>query len=198
MKPTFLAAVALLLAPGCTASDPEDAPVSFDADVIFFSEPDMTRSTTVGAALRNHRVCDGYSDKPFVFEELSGLFWAASERNRDAKHKGTIQIYAFVADGIYWYDAEAHGLVRVSGEDRRHAVSASADAPLYLVYMADLTSFPDALCSLIAEDDAALAALYADMTGLHTRTLYAAEEELCALLELDENWMFTRAQSVRK
>lgn len=206
MKPTLLAAVALLLATGCTASDPEDAPVSFDADVIFFSEPDMTRSTTVGEALRNRRICDGYSDEPITFKELSGLLRAASDRERAAEQKGTTRIYVFVAEGIYAYDAETHSLVRLFDEDRRDAVNISVDAPMYLVYMADQATYPAALpaalvqetCRMVAETDAGLAALYADMTGLHTYLFEDTAEDLCAMLELDENWMFARAQSVRK
>ena len=111
-----------------------------------------------------------------------------------------------MAEGIYAYDAETHSLVRLFDEDRRDAVNISVDAPMYLVYMADQATYPAALpaalvqeaCRMVAETDAGLAALYADMTGLHTYLFEDTAEDLCAMLELDENWMFARAQSVRK
>lgn len=91
-----------------------------------------------------------YSSRSLSNEMLSNLLWAAAGVNRPDSGKRSaplardwreIDIYLTLPDGVYRYDANAHGLVLVrSGDLREHTGVQDfvATAPLNLVYIADL------------------------------------------------------------
>ena len=87
---------------------------------------------------------------------LSNLLWAAFGINRPESGKRTapsamnwqeIDIYVALADGLYVYDAKAQGLNPVLAADVRGATGTQdfvKDAPVNLVYVADLAKTGDA------------------------------------------------------
>lgn len=87
---------------------------------------------------------------------LSNLLWAAFGVNRPESGKRTapsamnwqeIDLYVATADGLYVYDAKANRLNPVLNEDVRAATGTQdfvKDAPLNLVYVADLARTHDA------------------------------------------------------
>ena len=87
---------------------------------------------------------------------LSNLLWAAFGINRPESGKRTapsamnwqeIDIYVALADGLYVYDAKAQGLNPVLAADVRGATGTQdfvKDAPVNLVYVADLARTGDA------------------------------------------------------
>jgi SagB-type dehydrogenase family enzyme len=91
-----------------------------------------------------------FSARPLSQQVLSNLLWAAAGVNRPGSGKRTapsardwreIDIYVTLPDGVYRYDADAHGLYLVRNEDLRAATGLQdfvAQAPLNLVYVANL------------------------------------------------------------
>lgn len=101
------------------------------------------------------------SDREFDTQELrlytlSRLLWAAFGFNRPVQLRRTapsaqdiqeISIYVAMASGLYRYDAHAHLLRPVLAEDVRYATGNQdfvADAPVNLIYVADLDPAPNA------------------------------------------------------
>lgn len=82
---------------------------------------------------------------------LSNLLWAAFGINRpesghrtapSAMNQQEVDIYLFTAEGVYLYDAKPHELKPVLIGDHRAAAGKQefvADAPLSLIYVADLS-----------------------------------------------------------
>lgn len=89
-------------------------------------------------------------------QELSNLLWAAFGVNRNESGKRTapsarnwqeIDIYLTTANGVFIYDAKTHSLKQISSEDLRVFAGKQdyvKDAPLNLIYVADLTKTGDA------------------------------------------------------
>ena len=89
-----------------------------------------------------------YSDRPLPSQVLSDLLWAAFGINRPAsgdrtapywRHIMVIDVYAAMADGVWFYDPKAHALQQHSPTDIRAATGTQdfvGGAPLNLVYVA--------------------------------------------------------------
>ena len=89
-----------------------------------------------------------YADRPLPAQVLSDLLWAAFGINRPAsgdrtapywRHIMVIDVYAAMADGIWFYDPKAHALQQYSRADIRAATGTQdfvGGAPLNLVYVA--------------------------------------------------------------
>jgi len=87
---------------------------------------------------------------------LSDLLWAAFGINRPETHKRTapsahdweeMDVYVAMANGLYVYDAKAHALKLVVPQDLRAQTGIQpyvGDAPLNLVYVADLSRMTEA------------------------------------------------------
>ncbi len=120
-----------------------------------------------------------YSDKQIPEQVLSNLLWAAWGYNREDKKKRTapsamnkqeISIYLAKADGLYLYDAETHGLIKLSGDDIRKETGKQSfvnSAPLNLIFVADM------------KKQSSLTSIYAN-TGFISQNvyLYCASEGL--------------------
>lgn len=88
-----------------------------------------------------------YSDRPLPPQLLSDLLWAAFGVNRPSgdrtapywRHIMVIDVYAAMADGVWFYDPKAHALQQHSTADIR-ALTGTQDfvggAPLNLIYVA--------------------------------------------------------------
>jgi len=125
--------------------------------VIFVEAADMTRlppprtegGGTLTEALQLRRSTREFSHKPISQQLLSDLLWAAFGVNRPGEGGRTapsaynhqeIDIYVFVATGVYRYAAKEHALETLAEGDFR-ALTGAADfartAPVSLVYVAD-------------------------------------------------------------
>ena len=141
----FLAALVLASA-GASAEGPETKKLP---------DPDKTGGKPLMQALAARHSSRSFSRTELSDEVLSNLLWAAFGVNRpDGKRTAPsamnwqeIDIYVAVADGLYVYDAGAHALNLVSAEDVRAATGTQsfvADAPVNLVYVADLAKMGSA------------------------------------------------------
>jgi nitroreductase len=112
---------ALLIGPALTWSQ---AP---DLKTIKLLEPNKTRGLPVMEALSVKASVRDWSDKELSLQDLSDLLWAANGVNRpDGKRTASsamnaqdVDIYAFMKDGVYLYDAKAQALVPVLAGDHR-------------------------------------------------------------------------------
>jgi SagB-type dehydrogenase family enzyme len=102
-------------------------------------------------ALKDRHTTREFSTEKLSPQVLSNLLWAAFGINRPDTDKRTapsamnmqeIDIYVATAEGLYIYDAKGNKLDPVLAEDVRGATGTQPfvkDAPLDLVYVADLT-----------------------------------------------------------
>lgn len=113
--------------------------------------PQLDSGKPLMQALKLRHTTRDFSSRPLPEQVLSNLLWAAFGVNRPDTGKRTapsaynhqeIDIYVFLASGVYRYDAKAHALTGVlSGDLRAEAGTAdfAKQAPLTLVYVADYT-----------------------------------------------------------
>jgi nitroreductase len=118
------------------------------ADVIKLPPPRSTGGKPLIDALRLRRSIREYSEQPLPRQVLSELLWAAFGINRPAsgdrtapywRHVMVIDVYAVMADGVWLYEPESHGLVKRLETDLRAKTGLQdfvAHAPLNLVYVA--------------------------------------------------------------
>ncbi len=153
--------------------------------------PSMSGGRPLMEVLHDRKSTRNFSTQLVSREQLANLLWAAFGVNRPETQQRTapctmnlrsIDIYVATTDGIYRYDAEAHGLVVVGRKDVR-ALTGGQDyvkiAPLALVYVADHTRF----AKVAAEERAFYAAVD---TGLIAQNayLYCASEGLGCVVHM--------------
>lgn len=130
---------AALLAVATVAAQPVD---------IVLPPPQTEGGKPLMQALKERRTTRSFAEQPLAPQVLSNLLWAAWGINRPDGHRTApsarnwqeIDVYVAVADGLYVYEAKAHGLKRVVARDVRARIGAqphSREAPLTLVYVAD-------------------------------------------------------------
>ncbi len=102
-------------------------------------------------ALKARKTSRSYSSKKLPEQVLSDLLWAAWGVNRPGSGKRTapsavnwqeIDVYVALEEGVYLYDAKANRLEPVLAKDIRAMTGTQSfvkDAPVNLVYVADLT-----------------------------------------------------------
>jgi len=95
-----------------------------------------------------------FKPDPLPLQVLSDLLWAAYGINRPESGKRTapsavnwqnIDIYVALADGLYLYEPKAHKLIQLLAEDIRGLTGTQPfvkEAPLNLIYVADLAKIP--------------------------------------------------------
>ncbi len=99
-------------------------------------------------ALKERRTTRSFAEQPLPPQVLSNLLWAANGINRpdgrrtapSARNWQEIDVYVAIPEGLYVYDARAHGLKRVVARDVRAQIGSqphSREAPLTLVFVAD-------------------------------------------------------------
>lgn len=122
--------------------------------------PSLDGSMSVFEALESRCTTRDIAGERLSLQTLSDLLWAAQGINRQAGPFGgtgrtagsasnsqEIRVYVLLEEGTYLYEPEPHRLVGVAPGDIRHlAISrgqqpAGADAPLRLVYVADVERF---------------------------------------------------------
>jgi nitroreductase len=110
--------------------------------------PKMSGGMPLMQALRLRHSTREYADRPLPAQVLSDLLWAAFGINRPAsgdrtapywRHIMVIDVYAAMADGVWFYDPKAHALRQHAAADLR-ALTGTQDfvggAPLNLIYVA--------------------------------------------------------------
>jgi nitroreductase len=111
--------------------------------------PDKTRGLPVMQAFSVKASVREYSEKPLSLQDLSDLVWAANGINRPDEGKRTassalnaqdVDIYVFMEDGVYLYNAEKQKLDAVVTGDFR-ALAGKTDAPVTVVLISDVSRF---------------------------------------------------------
>ncbi|UQZ90020.1 nitroreductase [Deltaproteobacteria bacterium Smac51] len=133
--------------------------MAFADETIKLSEPKFKSGATILTALKNRKSDRSFdSARALTQQQLSELLWAAGGVNRPAvdgekpgrtfpsgHNSQCIDIYAFMSDGIYRYEPEAHELKLIQKGDHRAATGVQnyvADAPLNLLYVAHMSQAP--------------------------------------------------------
>lgn len=146
--------------------------------------PDKNRGFAFMKALDVKASAHEWSNQKLTLQDLSDLLWAANGVNRPTEGKRTassamnaqdIDIYAFMEEGIYLYDAQKHLLnPLVSGDFR--SLPGLTEAPVTLVLITDISKFSAGTDSLKigwANIDAGIVSqnisLFCAATGLKTR-----------------------------
>ena len=98
---------------------------------IKLNEPNKKRGLPVMEAFSVRASVREWSDKDVSLQDLSDLLWAANGINRPEIKKRTaasaqnaqdVDIYVFMKDGVYLYDALGHSLVPVVAGDYRNEI----------------------------------------------------------------------------
>jgi len=163
--------------------------------------PDKKRGLPLMEALDVRASVREWSPEKLSLQDLSDLLWAANGINRPAEGKRTassamnaqdIDIYVFMDDGIYLYDAPKHVLNQVVAGDYR-VLPGKTDAPVNLVLITDISKFRagnDSLKIGWGNIDAGIVSqnisLFCSATGLKTRprASFPGAEKIRELLKL--------------
>jgi nitroreductase len=109
--------------------------------------PKMSGGMPLMQALKLRHSTREYSDRALPPQVLSDLLWAAFGVNRPSgdrtapywRHIMVIDVYAAMADGVWFYNPKAHALQQYSPADLRAATGTQdfvGGAPLNLIYVA--------------------------------------------------------------
>jgi nitroreductase len=116
--------------------------------------PETTGGMPLRNALKLRRSTRAYARRTLPPQVLSDLLWAAFGINRPSgdrtapywRHIMVIDVYAAMADGVWFYDPKAHTLIQHLPDDIR-ALTGTQDfvpgAPLNLIYVAHGERMPD-------------------------------------------------------
>jgi nitroreductase len=166
--------------------------------------------------LRLRRSVREYADRPLPPQVLSDLLWAAFGINRPAtgdrtapywRHIMVIDVYAAMADGVWFYDPKQHRLEQRLAADIRAQTGLQdfvATAPLNLVYVAHGERMPE----VPPEDRRLFASVDTGFIGQNVYLFCASEglasvfrgsvdyKKLAQTLQLAEEQFITFAQTV--
>ena len=117
---------------------------------VMLPEPDKTGGMPLMEALSKRSTDRNFTGKALTQQQLSDLLWGAWGINRadgrrtapSAVNEQDIDLYVFLPDGAYRYDAGEHALVVVAKGDFRDGVCTQAfgkTAPVHVVFVSDLT-----------------------------------------------------------
>ncbi|MDG5799045.1 SagB/ThcOx family dehydrogenase [Marinilabiliaceae bacterium ANBcel2] len=119
-------------------------------EVITLPEPDITGGISLMQALNERQTSREFSQKDLTLQDISDLCWAAWGYNRDDKrtapssqNKQEMELYLFLKEGIYKYNASEHSLIKTKkGDYRSHSGLQDfvEDAPLNFVYVSNMES----------------------------------------------------------
>ena len=178
--------------------------------------PRVTGGKPLIEALKLRRSTREYSDRPLEVQLLSDLLWSAFGINRPAtgdrtapywRHVMVIDVYAAMADGVWFYDPKPHALVMHQEDDLRSRTGLQdfvAGAPLNLVYVAHGERMKDVSVEerhLYASADACFIGqnvyLFCASEGLGTVFRGAVDKQaLAKAMHLESEQFVTFAQTV--
>ncbi len=113
-------------------------------------KPKLQSSKSLAQALKERKTTREYGAANLSEQRLSNLLWAAWGINRpdsgrrtapSALNKQEMDVYVATTQGIYLYDSKGNALIPVVSGDNRSMTYTQPyfkDAPLHLVYVADL------------------------------------------------------------
>ncbi len=123
---------------------------------IKLNAPDLRRGLPFMETLSVKASAREWSDRELSLQDLSDLMWAANGINRPAEKKYTassatnahdVDLYVFLKDGAYVYDADSHALNLVRREDYRSRIvrappqDGASEPPTLLVLVSNSTRF---------------------------------------------------------
>lgn len=135
-------------------------------------------------ALRERNSARNFIDKPMDYQTLSNLLWAAWGYNRETKrtapsshNRQEIELYVFMQNGTYLYDALNNKLLCINEQDWRSFTGTQdfvASASVNIVMVADVAKITGKTPQGVIE------AIYAN-TGFISQNIYlfCASEDLC-------------------
>jgi SagB-type dehydrogenase family enzyme len=127
-----------------------------DSKSIQLPSPQTEIGKPLMQALKLRQSARVFDSKALPLQELSNLLWAAAGINRPEVNRRTapsamnwqeIDVYVALAEAVYLYDAKLNMLRQVVAKDLREATGKQPfvkDAPLNLVYVADVTKMKNA------------------------------------------------------
>ncbi len=116
-------------------------------------KPETQGGRPLMAALADRKTNRSISEEKLSAQMLSNLLWAAWGVNRPANGHRTapsamnvqeMNLYVFLAEGVYLYDGPSHRLKPIITGDHRAKTGRQADvgkAPVSLVYVADFEKY---------------------------------------------------------
>lgn len=147
-------------------------------------KPDMSKGLPVMQAFNERASVREWSPEKLAIQDLSDLLWAADGINRPDEGKRTapsamnaqdIDVYVFLEEGIYFYDAKQHLLNQVA-KGNYMDLPGKTDAPVNLVLVSDISRFRagnDSLKLVWAAMDCGIVSqnigIFCAGTGLKTR-----------------------------
>ena len=178
-------------------------------------KPKLQSSKSLVQALKERKTLREFGPGKISDQRLSNLLWAAWGINRpdsrrtapSALNKQEMDVYVATAQGIYLYDAKGNTLIPVVSGDNRAQTYTQApfkDAPLHLVYVADLAKMAEGeegnkmiLAAMDTGFIAENAYLYCASDGLNTGFRVSIDKEkLGQTLKLKPTQRIMGAQSV--
>jgi SagB-type dehydrogenase family enzyme len=187
-----------------------------ELQTIKLNEPNKKRGLPMMEALSVRASVRDWSPQEVALQDLSDLLWAANGINRPDSKKRTassaqnaqdVDIYVFVKDGVYLYNAAGQALVPVAAGDHRQEVVAPpagppgakpgtppTPAPVLIVLVSDVSRFRGGTPELKKEwgaiDTGIVSqniALFCAATGLATRPRASMDrDKIRALLKLKD------------
>lgn len=129
-----------------------------DLKPIQLKSPDMNRKTTMMDAFQKRASSVEWADTKLSIQDLSDLLWAGNGINRPQESKRTapsainaqdIDIYVFMEEGTYLYDAKENILQPVAKGDfraeaigpRPGSVTPASQPPVLLILVSDVSRF---------------------------------------------------------
>ncbi len=118
-------------------------------------EPKLDQSKSLAQALKDRKTTREYSQANLPVQTLSNLLWAGWGINRadsgrrtapSALNRQEVSLYVATPEGMYLYDPKGNALVQVVAGDIRSLTYTQPplkDAPVHLVYVADLERMGD-------------------------------------------------------
>jgi nitroreductase len=128
MKRTFIIIISLFILCAFGRAQAQDL------KSIKLNKTNMKRGSSLMEALSAKASVQGWSDKELSMQDLSDLLWAAAGINRPDNKKRTyssaqnaqdVDIFVFLKDGVYIYDAANHALNPVLSGDHRGDIASS-------------------------------------------------------------------------
>jgi hypothetical protein len=189
---------------------------------IKLNEPNKARGLPFMETLSVKASAREWSDRDLSLQDLSDLLWAANGINRPDEKKYTassaqnahdVDIYLFMKDGVYLYDADAHALQPVLTGDFRSQIMMTppprpkdaggpppppppppSNPPIQIILVSDVSRFrfgPPELKPEWGAIDAGIVSqnisLFCAATGLKTRPRASMDKEKIAnLLKLND------------
>ena len=181
---------------------------SQESEDIRLNQPDKTRGLTVMEALSVRASVSSFDTTAIRIQDLSDLLWAANGVNRPESGKRTapsaqnaqdIDVYVFMKQGAFRYNAKEHVLDFVAEGDHRALIAGRqayvANAPLILLLVSDISRFPSGEpeqrlrnAAIDAGTVSQNIALLCASSGMVTRPRVSMDQEkLREILKLNEN-----------